>query len=65
MKNRHFGDVCVEIDNGEASVFINGRSILSLRAADELIEDLRSATAWVRDQQRREKEEQDTPMLPL
>jgi hypothetical protein len=37
---------------------------MSLRAADDLIENLKSATAWIRDQQRREKEE-ETPELPL
>jgi len=65
MKTRAFGDVFAEIDGSEVSVFPNARAVLSLSAADDLIDNLKSATAWIRDQQRREKEEQDTPELPL
>jgi hypothetical protein len=54
----------VEIDGNETSIFLHSKSNLSLRGAEDLIEDLRYATAWIRDQQRREKEE-ETPELPL
>ena len=64
MKKRTFGDVLAEVIDGEGGVFLHARNNLSLRAADALIEDLRSAVAWIRDQQRREKDEQ-TPELPL
>jgi hypothetical protein len=65
MKRRNWGDVMVEVDGNEASIFLHSKSNLSLRGAEDLIEDLRYATAWIRDQQRREKDEQDTPLLPL
>lgn len=65
MKKRNFGDVLAEVENGEAGLFLHAKPNLSLRAADDLIDNLKSATAWIRDQQRREKEEQDTPELPL
>jgi hypothetical protein len=65
MKKRTFGDVLAEIIDGEGGVFLHARNNLSLRAAEELVDDLKSATAWIRDQQRREKDEQDTPLLPL
>jgi len=64
MKSRAFGMVWAEIDGEESSVFPNARNNLSLRAADDLIENLKSATAWIRDQQRRQKED-ETPELPL
>ena len=64
LKTRAFGDVFVEIDGSEVSVFPNARAVLSLSATDDLIDKLKSATAWIRDQQRREKED-ETPMLPL
>ena len=64
MKKRTFGDVIAEIDGGEIDVLLYSPSRMSLRAADDLIENLKSATAWIRDQQRREAEEQ-TPELPL
>ena len=68
MKRRNWGDVMVEVDGNETSIFLHSKSNLSLRGAEDLIEDLRYATAWIRDQQRREKEEKDeqgTPLLPL
>ena len=64
MKRRNWGDVMVEVDGNETSIFLHAKSTLSLRSAEDLIEDLRYATAWIRDQQRREKDEQ-TPELPL
>jgi len=64
MKTRTSGDVLAEIHGNESSIFPNARAVLSLRAAEDLIDNLKSATAWIRDQQRREKEEQ-TPELPL
>ena len=64
MKRRNWGDVMAEVADGDATVFVNSRTAMSLRSADALIEDLRSAVAWIRDQQRREKEE-ETPELPL
>ena len=64
MKKRTFGDVLAEVDGDESSLFPNARAVLSLRAAEDLIDNLKSATAWIRDQQRREAEEQ-TPELPL
>ena len=64
MKTRTFVDVVAEVDGGESSLFPNARAVLSFRAAEELVENLREALAWIRDQQRREAEEQ-TPMLPL
>jgi len=64
MKTRTFGDVLAEVHGNESSLFPNARAVLSLRAADDLIDNLKSATAWIRDQQRREAEEQ-TPELPL
>ena len=64
MKTRIFGDVLAEVHGSESSIFPNARAVLSLRAAEDLIDNLKSATAWIRDQQRREAEEQ-TPELPL
>ena len=64
MKTRTFGDVLAEIDGGETCLFLHGRNNLSLRAAEELVENLREALAWIRDQKRRETEDQ-TPELPL
>ena len=64
MKKRNFGDVIAEIDGDDIDILVYSPSRMSLRSADALIEDLRSAVAWIRDQQRREKEEQ-TPELPL
>jgi hypothetical protein len=64
MKSRNWGDVMVEVDGEEIDVLLYSPSRMSLRAADDLIENLKSATAWIRDQQRREKEE-ETPELPL
>jgi hypothetical protein len=64
MKTRTFGDVVAEVDGGDSSVFLHARAVLSLRAAEELVENLREALAWIRDQKRRETEDQ-TPMLPL
>jgi len=64
MKKRNFGDVLAEVDGDETCVFLHGRNNLSLRAADDLIDNLKSATAWIRDQQRRDKED-ETPLLPL
>ena len=64
MKTRTFGDVLAEIDGDETCLFLHGRNNLSLRAAEELVENLREALAWIRDQKRRETEDQ-TPELPL
>ena len=64
MKTRTFGDVSAEVHGSESSLFPNTRAVLSLRAAEELVENLREALAWIRDQQRRDKED-ETPMLPL
>jgi len=64
MKKRTFGEVLAEVIDGEGGVYLHARNNLSLRAADDLIDNLKSATAWIRDQQRREKDEQ-TPELPL
>lgn len=64
MKRRNWGDVMVEVDGNETSIFLHAKPNLSLRAAEDLMDNLKSATAWIRDQQRREKDEQ-TPELPL
>lgn len=64
MKKRTFGDVLEEVIDGEGGVFLHARNNLSFRKAEELVENLRDALAWIRDQQRREAEEQ-TPELPL
>jgi len=64
MKRRNWGDVLAEVTDGDATVFVSARTAMSLRAADDLIDNLKSATAWIRDQQQRQKEEQ-TPELPL
>jgi len=64
MKKRTFGEVLAEVIDGEGGIFLHAKPNLSLRAADDLIDNLKSATAWIRDQQRREKDEQ-TPELPL
>jgi hypothetical protein len=64
MKKRTFGDVLAEVIDGEGGVFLHARNNLSFRKAEELVENLRDALAWIRDQQRREAEEQ-TPELPL
>jgi hypothetical protein len=63
MKKRTFGEVLAEVIDGEGGVFLHAKPNLSLRAADDLIENLKSATAWIRGQQQREKDE--TPELPL
>ena len=65
MKKRTFGDVLAEADGSESGVILHARNNLSFRKAEELAENLKEALAWIRDQQRREKEEQDTPLLPL
>jgi len=64
MKKRTFGDVLAEVIDGEGGVYLHAKPNLSLRAADDLIDNLKSATAWIRDQQRRDKED-ETPLLPL
>ena len=64
MKKRTFGDVLAEVDGEETCLFLHGRNNISFRAAEDLIDNLKSALAWIRDQQRREAEEQ-TPELPL
>jgi hypothetical protein len=63
MKRRNWGDVLAEVTDGDATVFVSARTAMSLRAAEDLMDNLKSATAWIRDQQRREKDE--TPELPL
>jgi hypothetical protein len=65
MKKRTFGDVLAEVDGSESGVFLHASNNLSFRKAEDLVENLKDALAWIRDQQRREKEEQDTPLLPL
>ena len=65
MKKRTFGDVLAEVIDGEGGVFLHARNNLSFRKAEELVENLKEALTWIRDQQRREKDEQDTPLLPL
>jgi hypothetical protein len=65
MKKRTFGDVLAEIIDGEGGVFLHAKPNLSFRKAEELVENLKESLAWIRDQQRREKDEQDTPELPL
>jgi hypothetical protein len=64
MKKRTFGDVLAEIIDGEGGFFLHGRNNLSLRAAEDLIDNLKSGVAWIKDQQRREKKD-ETPELPL
>ncbi len=64
MKKRNFGDVLAEVDGDETCLFLHARNNLSLRTAEDLIDNLKSATAWIRDQQRRDKED-ETPLLPL
>jgi hypothetical protein len=64
MKTRTFGDVVAEVDGGESGVFLHARNNLSFRKAEELVENLKDALAWIRDQQRRDKED-ETPLLPL
>jgi hypothetical protein len=64
MKTRTFGDVLAEVHGSESSLFPNARAVLSVRAAEDLVENLREALAWIRDQQRRDKED-ETPLLPL
>ena len=64
MKKRTFGDVLAEVDGDETCLFLHARNNLSLRTAEDLIDNLKSATAWIRDQQRRDKED-ETPLLPL
>ena len=64
MKTRTFGDVVAEVEGTDSSVFLHARNNLSFRKAEELVENLREALAWIRDQQRRDKED-ETPMLPL
>ena len=64
MKTRTFGDVLAESDGGLSGVFLHARNNLSVRAAEELVENLKDALAWIRDQQRRDKED-ETPLLPL
>jgi hypothetical protein len=64
MKTRTFGDVLAEVHGSESSLFPNARAVLSVRAVEDLVENLREALAWIRDQQRRDKED-ETPLLPL
>ena len=64
MKTRTFGDVVADVDGGESGVFLHSRNNLSFRKAEDLVENLKDALAWIRDQQRRDKED-ETPMLPL
>ena len=64
MKKRNFGDVLAEVDGDETCLFLHARNNLSFRKAEELVENLREALAWIRDQQRRDKED-ETPLLPL
>ena len=64
MKTRTFGDVVAEVEGTDSSVFLHARNNLSFRKAEELVENLREALAWIRDQQRRDKED-ETPLLPL
>lgn len=64
MKKRSFGDVTVEMNNSEVDIYLYCHTCITIREADDLIDNLKSATAWIKDQQRREAEEQ-TPELPL
>jgi hypothetical protein len=64
MKKRTFGDVLAEVDGSESGVFLHVGYNLSFRKAEELAENLKEALAWIRDQQRREKDD-ETPLLPL
>ena len=64
MKKRTFGDVLAEVEGTDSSVFLHARNNLSFRKAEELVENLREALAWIRDQHRRDKED-ETPLLPL
>jgi hypothetical protein len=63
MKKRTFGDVLAEVIDGEGGVFLHAKPNLSLRAAEDLMDNLKLATAWIRDQQR-PKVEDETPELP-
>ena len=64
MKKRTFGDVLAEIVDGEGGIFLHAKPNLSLRAAEDLMDNLKLATTWIRDQQR-PKVEDETPELPL
>ena len=64
MKTRTFGVVVAEVDGGDSGVLLHARNNLSFRKAEELVENLREALAWIRDQQRRDKAD-ETPLLPL
>jgi hypothetical protein len=64
MKKRTFGDVLAEVIDGEGGIFLHAKPNLSLRAAEDLMDNIKSATAWIRDQQR-PKVEDETPELPL
>jgi len=64
MKKRTFGEVLAEVIGGEGGIFLHAKPNLSLRGADDLIDNLKSAVAWIRDQQRIKNDEQ-TPELPL
>ena len=64
MKKRTFGDVTVEMDGGDIDIYLYCHTCITIGEADDLIDNLKSATAWIKDQQRRRAEEQ-TPELPL
>ena len=50
MKKRTFGDVLAEVDGNDSGLFLHARNNLSFRAAEDLVENLRDALAWIRDQ---------------
>jgi hypothetical protein len=64
MKERNFGQVTAFDDEGEWAFEIHGGFTYRKESIEQLEDDIRSARAWVRDQKRRQADN-ETPELPM
>ena len=64
MNERNFGEITAFDDDGEWRYEIFGTIELREGSMEQLEDSIRSARLWVRDQKRRQAEN-DTPELPM
>ena len=64
MNLRYFGEVTAFNDDGEWRYEISGMIELCEGSMEQLEDSIRSARLWVRDQKRRQSEN-ETPELPM
>ena len=64
MNERNFGEVTAFKENGEWCFHVSERLSYSKQQIEQLEDDIRSARMWVRDQERRQADN-ETPELPM